>query len=140
MLLVIFGTTYLKRKNFHFLFEENYITLNQGILSKQQKHVRYDTIQNVLINQNLSDKILGISTVLIENMSGGDAIGSINNSYAATQVARDNSHSLDNAYDVGFVGNRVFIPGLKKQDAESLKQLVLQKMKENPTHDSGSGL
>jgi hypothetical protein len=41
---------------------------------------------------------------------------------------------------VGFSGNKVNIPGLTKQNAEILKGIILQKMKENPIEDSQSGL
>ena len=41
---------------------------------------------------------------------------------------------------VGFSGNKVSIPGLTKANAEILKGIVLQKMKENPIEDSQSGL
>lgn len=41
---------------------------------------------------------------------------------------------------LGFVGNKIHIPGLKKDDAEALKAIILQKVKENPIEDSQSGL
>ncbi len=41
---------------------------------------------------------------------------------------------------VGFYANTVCIPGLNKADAEALKNLILDKMKENPIDDNKSGL
>ena len=115
--------TMLSRTNFHYAVEENFLTLNQGILSKQQRHIPYGVIQNIFAKQDLLDRIFGLASLTIEN---------------ASQVS--DAQKRRQSREVGFSGNRVNIPGLKKIDAETLKDLILKKMKENPTDDNQSGL
>jgi putative membrane protein len=55
------------KSNYRFEFGPDYITLKQGIFSKEERHVPYKTIQDVRLSQGILDRILGISTVVIEN-------------------------------------------------------------------------
>ncbi len=120
-----FIITILKRVNFHYSIEEKFLTLKQGILSKQQRHIPYGVIQNLFVKQDLFDKIFGLASLTIENASQG----------AGALAAPQQKVEM-----VGFSGNKVSIPGLKKANAETLKAIILQKMKENPIEDSQSGL
>lgn len=116
----------LRRANFHYSIEEKFMTLKQGILSKQQKHIPYGVIQNIIIKQDLSDRILGLASLIIENASQG----------AGAFVTKQQS-TLELPI---FFENRIIIPGLAKRDAEILKEIILQKIKENPIEDDTSGL
>ncbi|MDP2967235.1 MAG: PH domain-containing protein [bacterium] len=120
-----FIVTILKRANFHYSIEEKFLTLKQGILSKQQRYIPYGVIQNLFVKQDLFDRIFGLASLTIENASQGAGIG---------------TQQRQQVEMVGFSGNAVSIPGLTKQNAETLKEIVLQKMKENPIEDSQSGL
>ena len=116
----------LNRATFHYSIEPKFLTLRQGIFSRQQRHIPYGVIQNLFVKQDLSDRILGLSSLMVENASSG-----------AFVFVDPKEREME---EVGFYGNRVSIPGLTKANAEILKGIVLQKMKENPIEDSQSGL
>lgn len=70
---VLYGIyLFLWRNNFHFNFEDHYITLRQGIISKAEQHIPYKNIQDVRLSQSLLDRVLGTCSINIENavMSG----------------------------------------------------------------------
>jgi len=134
-----FIVTILRRANFHYSIEEKFLTLKQGILSKQQRHIPYGVIQNLFVKQDLFDRIFGLASLAIENASQGAG------ALAAPQQQkvfglRIGNQQRQQVEMVGFSGNKVSIPGLTKANAEILKGIVLQKMKENPIEDSQSGL
>jgi uncharacterized membrane protein YdbT with pleckstrin-like domain len=122
-----FIVTALRRANFHYFIEEKFLTLKQGILSKQQRHIPYGVIQNLFVKQDLFDRIFGLASLTIENASQGAGVLAVPQRRQEIEM-------------VGSSGNKVSIPGLTKQNAETLKEIVLQKMKENPVEDSQSGL
>jgi len=123
--IIYFIDTILKRANFHYSIEEKFLTVKQGILSKQQRHIPYGAIQNLFVKQDLLDRIFGLASLTIENASQGS--GALGTPRQQVEI-------------VGFFGNKVIIPGLTQKDAEILKGIILQKMKENPIDDSQSGL
>ncbi len=129
----------LRKKMFHFEAEEHYLTLRQGVFSKQQRHIPYGVIQNVLVKQDLFDRIFGLASLTIENASsGGGQLGT-----AGQQKIFGMNFSSDKRREsesIGFSGNKISIPGLSKQSAEMLKEIMLQKIRENPIEDSQSGL
>lgn len=122
----------LKRANFHYSLDEKFMVLHQGIISKQNRNVPYGVIQGVFMNQGLFDRIFGLASLTLEDFSQGgrsamDASGYVGSGKSRREI-------------LGFVGNKIHIPGLKKEDAEELKNIILQKVKENPVEDSQSGL
>jgi membrane protein YdbS with pleckstrin-like domain len=127
----------LTKKNFHYSLEQRTLIVNQGILSKKQRNLPYGVIQHVFVRQDLFDRIFGLASLRIENASqGGGALGSGRmGSFRLSGV-----NTIGSAESIGASGNRIDIPGLKKQKAEELKNLFLQKIKENPIDDSQSGL
>lgn len=128
----------LRRSNFHFSIEDKFLTLKQGILSKQQRHIPYGVIQNVFVKQDIFDRIFNLASLALENASYGAGVTNTPNSKIFGLTV--NNQKKERVEMVGFSGNKVSIPGLTKEDAESLKTIVLQKMKENPIEDSQSGL
>lgn len=113
--------------------------MKQGILSKQQRHIPYGVIQNIFVNQDLFNRLFGLASLAIENVSQGAGV------IAAPQQQKVFGLRIGNQQPqqiemVGFSGNKVSIPGISKASAEILKGIVLQKMKENPVDDSQSGL
>lgn len=62
------------KHNFYFEFQPDYILIKTEVLNKEEKHVPYKTIQNVLIKQSLIDRIFGICTVNIENAAAGGVV------------------------------------------------------------------
>jgi uncharacterized membrane protein YdbT with pleckstrin-like domain len=121
----------LIRKNFHFSTDEKFLVVNHGVFSKKHLNLPYGVIQNIIVKQDWFDRVFGLATLSIENAIQG---GSKANSIAAARASRSQGDFL------GSSGNKVSIPGLKKSDAEALKLVVLQKMKENPVDDNNSGL
>ena len=121
----------LRRSNFHYTVEEKYLTVKQGVLNKQQRHIPYGVIQNVFVKQGLLDRLLSLASLAIENASEGGG---------AKFFKIKDYKKQDQTENVGFSGNKISIPGLSKQDAEALKLIILAKIKQNPINDSGSGL
>ena len=68
-LVLIIDTAWklLWRHFFHFKFLPEYIMLKTGVVSRQEKHMPYKSIQNVVLQQGILDRLLGISNVVIEN-------------------------------------------------------------------------
>lgn len=130
--------TMLRRVNFHYSIEDKFMTLKQGILSKQQRHIPYGVIQNVYVKQDLFDRLFSLASLTLENASQGGG----NQSYGQTKVfgMTVSNRKQERTEMVGFSGNKVSIPGLTKSNAEILKGFVLKKMKENPIDDNQSGL
>lgn len=127
-LLPVIGIVYciLNRRFFRYTVESNFLTIREGIISKQTRHVPFGVIQNVLLNQDILDRMLGIASITIENASQGATINA-----TASKI----SFGLPGSF-----GSMVQIPGLTKQHAMELKNIILQKMKEHPLDDSQSGL
>jgi membrane protein YdbS with pleckstrin-like domain len=129
----------LIRKNFHYSLDDKFFVVRQGVFSKKQRNLPYGVIQNVFVKQDIFDRIFGLASLRVENASqaGGGSSGRWwNKSYGLKGTAYGNGQQEG----VGASGNKVNIPGLKKASAEELKNLILQKIKENPIEDSQSGL
>lgn len=128
----------LRRANFHYTIDDKFMTLNQGILSKQQRNIPYGVIQNIFVKQDLVDRIFGLASLTIENASQGAGSQRAGQSKIfGMTVGSQRSQQTDL---IGSSGNKVNIPGLSKQNAETLKDIILQKMKANPLEDNQSGL
>jgi len=116
---------FLSRDNFHYSVENEFVIFHQGILSKQQKNLPYGVIQDVIVNQDIADRLFGLASLIIENASfGGGQV------YGRKQAA-----AL-----IGFVGNVAVIPGLTVENAEKLKGIFLSKMREFTNADDRGGL
>lgn len=129
----------LIRANFHYSLDENFFNVRQGVISKKQRNLPYGVIQNVFVKQDIFDRIFGLASLRVENASqagGGNKERWWNKSYGSKATA----YGYGQQDGIGASGNKINIPGLKKTDAEELKNLILQKIKENPIEDSQSGL
>ena len=118
----------LERSNFHYSLDQHFMVLHQGIISKQNRNVPYGRIQGVFVNQGLFDRIFGLASLTIEDFSDGGRSSMDAGGYVGSGKSRHEA--------LGFVGSKIHIPGLKKGDAEALKEILLQKVKENPIEDS----
>lgn len=124
----------LIRANFHYTTQEKFFEIRQGVISKKQRNLPYGAIQNVFVNQDIFDRIFGLASLRIENASqagGGQKVRWWNKSYGS----KTNYYNQQNR--MGSSGNKVNIPGLKKSNAEALKAILLQRMKENPAEELG---
>jgi membrane protein YdbS with pleckstrin-like domain len=142
--LVVLGVgtlvNYLRRATFHFLIDEKFLTVRQGIIQRQEKHVPYAVIQHVLIKQDLFDRILGLATFAVENATRGKDNQDGTQKVFGMRVKASQQQQRRQFQTIGFRGNRLTIPGLSKADARTLREIILQKMKENPLDDNASGL
>jgi uncharacterized membrane protein YdbT with pleckstrin-like domain len=116
----------LSRDNFHYSVEKEFMVFHQGIISKQQKNLPYGVIQDLIVTQDIADRLFGLASITIENASfGGGQV------YARGRQA---------GALIGFIGNIVVIPGLTIQNAIALRKILLSKMKEYSSVDRMSGL
>lgn len=98
------------RKNYFFEFQEEYIVLKQGVISREERHIQYSSIQNVTLKQRITDRIFGICDVVIENAAiGGSGI--------AMSVGQNAGRGI-----IGSSG--VIIPGQLLDDGKKLVEIV----------------
>jgi len=131
-MLIMLIANPLIRMNFHYSLEDKFFFVKQGVISKKQRNLPYGVIQDISLKQDLFDRIFKIATLRVENASNSKAKNY--GTFRFGGVANSNDNSL------GVSGSKINIPGLKIQDAEELKKIILQKMKDNPIEDSNSGL
>ncbi len=122
----------LIRSRFHYTTEEKFFDVQQGVFSKKQRHLPYGVIQNIVVKQDWFDRVFGLASLTVEDASQGGGKGLFGGSKSFRL-----SGSRQQGQSVGSSGNKVNIPGLKKKDAEALKLILLQRMKENPIEESG---
>ena len=123
----------LIRANFHYATEDKFFVVRQGVFSKKQRNLPYGVIQNVLVKQDWFDRVFGLASFSVENASQGGGKGF----FGASKSFRLSGTYQQQGETVGSSGNKVNIPGLRKKDAEALKLVLLQRMKENPIEESG---
>ena len=125
---------YLRRRFFHYSVSEDNMQIQSGIISRQERHMPYSRLQNVLIKQDLLDRLFGLKQVIVENAAGAGDMNLGTGTIGATWGVNNRMDSLGNS------GNALTIPGLTKEDAEKLKQIILDKMIEHSKEDKNSGL
>lgn len=121
----------LIKHNFHYFIEEKVLRVNQGVISKKSFNLPYGVIQNVTVKQDIFDRIFGLSTLNIQNAVGGGA-----------PISPAQARIINNrqANSLGASKGGVNFVGIKKRDAEILKNIILKKMEENKIDATGSGL
>ena len=134
LLLIAFSYPYvyviLLRIMFYYSFEDKSIKLKQGIFKKEQRTTPYGVIQSVVIRRDWFDQLFKLASIVISDATRGEG-GDFGEGQRFFGIYPGT---------VGFSGNNIIIPGLAKQDADKLKELILKRMKENPIDDSRSGL
>ncbi|MBI3620049.1 PH domain-containing protein [Candidatus Roizmanbacteria bacterium] len=106
----------LSKDNFHYSIEDEFVIFHQGIISKQQKNLPYSVIQDVIVNQDIADRMFNLASVTIENASFGGGQMYVKGRQAGALI--------------GFAGNVAVIPGLTIDHAEALKKILLSKIKQ----------
>jgi len=107
VLLVGWGFVYpfLWKATFSFDFASEYIVIRKGVFTRQENHTPYRSIQDVLISQGFTERLLGIATVTIQNAADG-----------------------------GLGWNSVVIPGQPLDKAQHLSEVVRQTLlSKNPS-------
>jgi len=125
----------LRRKKFHYSLGPKFMLLKQGVITRQERNLPYGVIQNVMVKQDILDRMMGIASLSIENAAGGGGAVA-----AQVEKSRKGVMGVGSYEGVGFSGNKVIIPGLLKANAETLKAKILELMKKNPVEDNQSGL
>jgi uncharacterized membrane protein YdbT with pleckstrin-like domain len=131
---------YLRMATFHFSIDEKFLTVKQGIIQKQEKHLPYAVIQHILIKQDLADRVLGLATFAVENATRGKDNEDATQKVFGMKLKVSAQQRRRQLQSIGFKGNRLTIPGMLAKDAAALRTIILQKMKENPLDDNASGL
>lgn len=130
--LFVIANIWLQWRNFHYALAEDFLVVQQGIISKRETHVPYGVIQSVLIRRGVWDRIFGLSTLVAENATQA---GTSSLDYVG-QRSKGNNLKL-----MGVFGNKVLIPGLMVADAEALKEILLQKsLEKSLSENKGGGL
>ncbi len=123
--------------NFHYALDDSNISVKKGLFSRQEQYMPYETIQNVWIVQGPLDKMFGIASLRARNAAAASAAAT----GAAKQTMWSGPSRRDREQEAATVwNNTIDIPGLARQDAETLRDAVLQKMQQNPPADTGAGL
>ena len=129
----------MRKATFHFSIGEKFLTVRQGIVRKQEKHVPYGLIQQIVIKQDLIDRLFGLKSFYLENASRGrDSVGDATKIFGIKVNSRGQGRR--GVERIGFFGNRLSIPGLGAKDALRLRAVILKKMEENPVEDNQSGI
>ena len=130
----------LQVANFHYSFDEKFLVIEQGIIAKQKRYIPYSTFQDVLILRSLTDHLLGVATVCIENASGvGGALMPVMAQYGTFSGSRNFRGNAWLVSLMGAAGNAVGIPGLSLDDAQKVRQEALVRIGQT-AHLDQSGL
>jgi len=127
LFIVLFSTIYtvLRISTFKFAFGEDFISVKQGIINLQERHVPYAVIQDVIMRRDLLDRAFGLSTIVIENASmGGFGGGQYGNQAGGYGMGRNGNMNVYQPFP-GMTGNKLTIPGLTAEDAITLREQVL---------------
>jgi hypothetical protein len=108
----------LGRAAFHYSLGGQFLVVRQGILSPQERSISYGVIQNLSIHQDVS-RDRGEVEAASPSLLALPFMSRMGRVYAASPQAR--------APQLGFYGNKVRIAGLSVSDAETLKEMFLQK-------------
>lgn len=115
---------FVRRLNFHFAFGQKNIVLRQGTISQQYRAILYADVRNVHIHQGVFERICGLASITFDDSS--QIQRNSMNMYGQVRVSKNLwiEH-------VGFLENRVHIPGLRLEDALRLQTYIVQKGQEN---------
>lgn len=128
----------LKRSHFHFSVGEDFFTVRQGIVTRLERKIPFSVIQHIFVSQDLFDRVCGLASLTIENAAQGFAGNQTGVRRILGTTVVYNPH--DGSGEVGSIGSKIIIPGLSKNNAEKLKQILLQKMQTSLPFDSNAGL
>lgn len=134
--VAIYLPAYLAIKNFHYSLEKEFVTIKQGILSKKERQLPYGVIQDVVVGQKFVERLFGLANVTFENASQtGSAPAKL---FGMTVGTLGGGRRRSLYQEIGIQPDgKVNIPGLKKADAEALKNSLLAKIQANPIKEQG---
>ncbi len=65
--LISLGWLVLWKQSFSWSFTPDFFLIKEGVVSRKETHLPYGTIQDVILEQSVFERLFGISTVRIEN-------------------------------------------------------------------------
>ena len=130
----------MQRKYYHFEFGDQYITVRQGIINRQERHIPYGVIQDLTVMRSLTDRIFGIASINASNATQQANVKGM--SFWQSWKASSSRNRSDNSADavMGSNGQNFSLPGQSPEAAEQLRQIILAKMKESPDWGIQAGL
>jgi membrane protein YdbS with pleckstrin-like domain len=126
----------MQRKYYHYELGDQYITIREGVIKRQERHIPYGVIQNVSIKRSLTDRIFGLATLNVQN-AVQQGQGGKSGFWKGTQ-RRQSSDSADGI--MGSSGTDFNLPGQLPENAEALQKTILEKMKQSPDWGMQAGL
>ena len=98
---------WLERAAFRYELGDKWLMLKQGVVTKQELHIPYGVIQNVVVSRDLFDRVFGLATLTIENAAVGAGI-TVGRGYETGRRGREGR----NLALIGFYGKKGDIPGV----------------------------
>lgn len=120
----------LNKHHFHFSFDNQFITIQQGILSKYNRQIHYGVIQNIVLKQEFSDRLFKLATIVIQNAAEIGGTYDIKTFWHMVWNSRKNA-------SIGFSSNEIIIPGLSIEHARYLQSYLLERIKNNKIQEMG---
>lgn len=116
----IFSYIWSKLTYYFYRYEisENGFKKESGVIYKKYVTIPYDRIQNVDINRGILARILGLSDLNIQTAGNSAFYGS-------------------NVYSFIGIGAEGRLPGLSKDDAESIRDILIKKARESRINNQG---
>lgn len=109
---------------FKYSFNEDYIVAHQGVISRQERHLPYVVMQDVMVKQGIIDRILGLATIVVENASFGGAMAPVN---SGSYYGYGKNGAANQTLTMGMHGNMFVLSGITLADAEKLRTWLLNK-------------
>jgi membrane protein YdbS with pleckstrin-like domain len=136
--------------SFRYSIGEQYITFSQGFILKETRNLTYSDIRNVSLYRSFLDRIFGLAALTIEtNSPYGSPMDAHGYRYVDISEVPKNpilrtiyfllpfagipinpGAYIYFGYEIlGFQGNKIHVPGLKKGEVEELRIIIMQKIK-----------
>ncbi len=58
---------FIWKRNYNFEFLPSYIVMRTGFFNRQEMHIPYSSVQDIIVKQSVTERILGLGTVYIQN-------------------------------------------------------------------------
>jgi membrane protein YdbS with pleckstrin-like domain len=111
----------LSKQAFSFELREKAIAVKQGILTKKESLLPYESIQNVFLRQGLVDRLFNLKDIRVE------LITQQNEQVRNKRQAKALSALVPSLW--GFGGKVLVIQGLSPANADKLRDLILERIK-----------
>lgn len=106
---------------FDYTITEQEVVIRSGVLSKKERHIKIDRIQNVTITQNFLHKLMGIAKVQLETAGDATTEGnldsvSIADSERIREIIRNHQHEKSSTTIVNEEGEQVEVKQIEDEE------------------------